>query len=175
MFVLRWLGLLFGLLAGVVTSQLPEFAQQYRQRLGGAIDELQRAVNDFDRDARTNQMTRSQGLDRLAGDPDPFVSQRGKRMREAEVRLARLRRQDEAIKASGPVGRIVAMTENFDPDIANRAYAQFEPAVPVTTEGLLAGLAGFLAGLGLWKLIGWPFGRIRRRLSPRQRYGRQRP
>ena len=33
-----------GLLLGFALSQTPEFAQQYRQRLGGAIDELQRIV-----------------------------------------------------------------------------------------------------------------------------------
>ncbi len=174
MFLLRWLGLLFGLLAGIVTSQLPEFAQQYRQRLGGAIDELQRIVNDFDRDARTSQMTRAQGLDRLAGNLDPFVSQRGKRMRETEVRLARLKQQNEALAASGPVARIVTMAEGFDSDIASRAYAKFEPAVPVTSEGLLAGLTGFLAGLGIWKLVGWPFGKIHQRFTRRRQYRRQR-
>ncbi len=33
-----------GLLLGFALSQTPEFAQQYSQRLGGALDELQRIV-----------------------------------------------------------------------------------------------------------------------------------
>ena len=41
-----------GLLLGFVLSQTPEFAQQYRQRLGGAVDELQRIVLQFDDDVR---------------------------------------------------------------------------------------------------------------------------
>jgi len=32
------------LFAAVLGSQFPEFAQQYRQRLGGALDELDRIV-----------------------------------------------------------------------------------------------------------------------------------
>jgi hypothetical protein len=33
-------------------GQAPEFAQQYAQRLGGAIDELDRIVRHFDEDSR---------------------------------------------------------------------------------------------------------------------------
>ena len=50
--IARTVGLAFGLLGGLVASQAPEFGQQYRQRLGGAIDELNRVVARFDEDAR---------------------------------------------------------------------------------------------------------------------------
>ena len=46
-------------------SQMPEFAQQYRQRLGGAVEELRVVVEDFDRDAQNSQMTRRQAIDSL--------------------------------------------------------------------------------------------------------------
>ncbi|MBV9433737.1 MAG: DUF2937 family protein, partial [Hyphomicrobiales bacterium] len=36
----RTLSLAIALLAALAFSQLPEFTQQYAQRLGGAIDEL---------------------------------------------------------------------------------------------------------------------------------------
>ena len=58
---MRALGrLIVGLAAagGALTaSQLPEFTQQYRQRLGGAVDELLRVVADFDADAARNPLT----------------------------------------------------------------------------------------------------------------------
>lgn len=34
--------------SAVLFSQAPEFAQQYRQRLGGAIDELTTSIQSFD-------------------------------------------------------------------------------------------------------------------------------
>ena len=37
-----------GLFGGIVASQGPEFSQQYRQRLGGAIDELKQVIARFD-------------------------------------------------------------------------------------------------------------------------------
>jgi hypothetical protein len=47
----RRLALAIALIAGLVGSQGPEFAQQYRQRIGGALDELKRIVADFDDEA----------------------------------------------------------------------------------------------------------------------------
>jgi len=40
-------------------SQIPEFAQQYRQRLGGAIDELNRMIAQFDSEAAGQSLTRA--------------------------------------------------------------------------------------------------------------------
>ena len=39
------------LLGAALATQAPEFAQQYRQRLGGAIDELRGMVAQFDAEA----------------------------------------------------------------------------------------------------------------------------
>jgi hypothetical protein len=49
--VLRRVVFFLALLIGIAASQVPEFAQQYRQRLGGAIDELARVIGEFDSDA----------------------------------------------------------------------------------------------------------------------------
>ena len=45
--MLRIFTVLTMLAGGTLTSQLPEFAQQYRQRLGGAIDALEQVMTDF--------------------------------------------------------------------------------------------------------------------------------
>ena len=47
----RRLSMAIGLLCGLAATQAPEFAQQYRQRLAGAVDELSRIVNQFDAEA----------------------------------------------------------------------------------------------------------------------------
>lgn len=49
--VLRTLGRALGVLAGIVGTQGPEFAQQYGQRLAGTVDELRRVVAGFEADA----------------------------------------------------------------------------------------------------------------------------
>ncbi|MBR7518809.1 DUF2937 family protein, partial [Mycobacterium tuberculosis] len=47
----RVIYLLPAILLGATLSQAPEFAQQYRQRLGGAVDELQTIIARFSADA----------------------------------------------------------------------------------------------------------------------------
>jgi Protein of unknown function (DUF2937) len=47
-----WLLVTISAFLAVLVGQAPEFAQQYAQRLGGAIEELQRIVDHFDDDSR---------------------------------------------------------------------------------------------------------------------------
>jgi hypothetical protein len=65
--VRRALGMLGGLALGFALSQFPEYAQQYVQRLGGAVDELRIIVADFDRGAAEAGLTRDEALARFAG------------------------------------------------------------------------------------------------------------
>ena len=65
----RILTLAGALTGGAVVSQAPEFAQQYRQRIGGALQELNAVVADFDKDAAASDMTREQALTRYSRSP----------------------------------------------------------------------------------------------------------
>ena len=64
----RRLALAIAVLAGLIGSQGPEFAQQYRQRLGGALEELNRIVFDFDDEVRRQNLTRADGLAAACGE-----------------------------------------------------------------------------------------------------------
>ncbi len=165
MFIVRWLGIGFALISALFTSQLPEFSQQYRQRLGGALDELNRMLAEFDQDAFSNKMNRTQGIDKLTGDKDPFIRQRGQRIVETDVRAARLSRQREKFESAGPFNRILVMARDYDSTLAGSAWQDFQPAVPATLEGIVSAITGFFAGLGIWRLMGWPFNRRRHRLA----------
>jgi hypothetical protein len=61
----RRLALAFALIAGVIGSQGPEFAEQYRQRMGGALDELKRIAAQFDAAAARQGLTTPQAVGRL--------------------------------------------------------------------------------------------------------------
>jgi hypothetical protein len=160
--IVRRLILALSLFLGALASQLPEFAQQYRQRLGGAIDELQRIVAQFDRDAQSEQLSRDAALDRLGANADPLAQKRATDMREILAREARLSRQQQAMTEAGAFGRLGALATNVDPGVAQRAWQDFEPAIPATAEGLVTGAVGFLVGGGLLRLLAAPFRRRRR-------------
>ena len=144
--VLRRIVFFLALLLGIVASQVPEFAQQYRQRLGGAVDELARVIGEFDADAARMNLSRQAGIDRLIGNADTFARQRGEQVKSDVERVGRLEKQLSSYAEAGPFWRLGVFARNYEPDIARRAAENFEPAVPVTSEGLFATVAGFLAG-----------------------------
>ncbi|MBL8587051.1 MAG: DUF2937 family protein [Methylobacteriaceae bacterium] len=160
--ILRRLIFALSLLIGALASQLPEYAQQYRQRLGGAIDELQRIVAQFDRDAASEALDREAALKRLQDNADALARNRAVDMRETIARESRLSRQQAAMREAGSFGRLAVFARDFDAGIARRAWGDFEPALPATVEGFVIGVAGFLFGGGLLRLVAAPFRRRRR-------------
>jgi hypothetical protein len=162
--LVRRLAVAIGLLCGLIGSQLPEFAQQYRQRLGGALDELNRTIAQFDSETAAQSLTRGQGVDQLKSNPETLARERGVAIEENIDRANRLARQQEAFQRGGPLTRLVTLIGNFDPATATKAIEDFEPAVPITFEAfVIAGIALAL-GWGATHLCAWP---IRRRWRAR--------
>ena len=76
--ILRRIAFFVALLVAVLAMQLPEFAEQYRQRLGGAIDALAAVVARFDSDSAQQGLTEAGGIDRLQANGDALVRKRAK-------------------------------------------------------------------------------------------------
>src|SRR5437762_10501929 len=104
--LLRTIAIGLGIFGALVASQLPEFTQQYRQRLGGAIDELDRVVARFDADAAVNTLTRNDALARLAQSSDDLVRRRAADLSDNIERLEALKAQRQAMSEAGPVRRV---------------------------------------------------------------------
>ncbi|MFI5010862.1 MAG: DUF2937 family protein [Hyphomicrobiales bacterium] len=155
----RTLALAVAMLGAVAASQLPEFTQQYSQRLGGAIDELTGVVQRFDRDSVAVGETRQGALDRLARSPDELARRQSAAMAAHIARLGTLQGQQAEMAVSGPFRRIEAFLSDPDPVIAAATWDSFQPGVPATGEGAATGGAGFLVGGGLMAF----FGRLFRR------------
>ena len=158
----RLLALSIGLLVGLTASQAPEFAQQYRQRLGGAIDALRLVVARFDENAAGSNLSREGAIAKLKAGPEPLVQGQGTVMGEVVDRLARLEGQRDAFAAAGPFNRLLVLVRDADPTLVRATYLDFEPAWPATSEGLVSGAGGFVAGWGglfvLFRSLGrlWP-------------------
>lgn len=167
--VIRTLGLALGLLAGLIAAQGPEFAQQYAQRLGGAIDELRRQIETLDADALATGNTRESAIERLRRNADEFVARRGDAVRDDVERFKALDAQKQAIDSTAsPLGRLVAVARNPDLRVARAAYKDYQPAVPATADGLIAGLLGFLAAWSGWRVLSDGMRSIGRRIRRRQ-------
>lgn len=149
----RTFALAIGVFGAIGASQLPEFAQQYRQRLGGALDELATIVNRFDREAAGEGLTRAQGLERLKAAPDPFSRQRADADADAIARHARLKEQRDLMTGSGQFIRVLSLITDGDRELIDRTMTDFEPAVPVTTEGAALAAGGFAGGYAIIRMI----------------------
>jgi hypothetical protein len=168
----RSLSLLGGLGLGLALSQFPEYAQQYTQRLGGAVDELQHVTEEFDAAARAGGLTREQALTRYENSTDSFLSGRGTSMERTFVRYDMLKASLAEIQGADPWTRFKLLPEYFDTEIGGRTLDNFKPAVPITPEGFIYAAFGALVGYSvvsaLVSFVTLPF-RRRRRVVYRER------
>ncbi|MCB1414939.1 MAG: DUF2937 family protein [Nitratireductor sp.] len=151
----RILTLAGALTGGAVVSQAPEFAQQYRQRIGGALQELSAVVADFDKDAAASDMTREEALTRYSRSQDRFLRDRGASIDQTLLRHARLTQQREALEAAIPLMKPFHVAQYADPALVEGAWEDFKPAVPLTAEGGIYAAGGAVTG---WFLIALLFG-----------------
>ncbi len=163
----RRLALAIAVLAGLIGSQAPEFAQQYRQRLGGALDEINRIVAQFDGEVQRQSLSRADALKRLKDNSDPLARERGEDMGKTLERADRLNEQLQAMNAAGPLMRLYVVATNFDPAIAQSTLDNYEPAEPLSLGALTAGGLAALWGWVAARLIAWPFTRRSRPLAAR--------
>ncbi len=135
-----------GLAAAVAAGQAPEFAQQYRQRLGGALDEMRTVVAQFDADAARNGLARDDALQRYTISPDDFLRDRGISMRTLLERFETLSEQQYRLTTWPDLARPLALLDGYDRQVMEGAWRDFEPAVPVTMHSFAWTGAGFVIG-----------------------------
>ena len=154
-----------GLGLALVLSQFPEYAQQYTQRLGGAVDELRVITEDFDRAAVAGGLDRAAALGRYEASNDDFLAGRGTSMTATFDRYETLSATLVRIEGANAVERFQSLPAYLDSDIGRRTLENYQPAVPVTMEGILYAGGGFILGYlvlsGLWRFAAMPFKRKR--------------
>lgn len=129
-------------------SQAPEFAQQYRQRIGGAVEELKIIVSDFDKDAAASGLTRDEALNQLQQSKEQFSRDRGKSMSGTVSRFDHLSSQQNQLETAHALMRPLFVLTSPDRRIVSDAWEIFEPAVPLTVAGAVYGGLGGLLGFG---------------------------
>ena len=129
----------------LLTAQFPEFYQQYLQHLSGRLFEVRRRAEEIAADAS------AQGLDvesYIAMFTDsPAHALEGARMAETLALSERLSVSYEALSTSDAWSRLPVFLGHFDSRLAGDTLRIFEPALPLSTAGLLYALLGAGAGL----------------------------
>jgi hypothetical protein len=133
-----------GVLLACSMSQFPEYSQQYVQRLGGAVDELTTVVQDFDQSAQVTGQDREDALLSMQG--TEFLSRRQDDMRRTITRQEELTENYAALQDASAFERLLSISKFTDTGITERTWDDFQPAIPLTVDGLIFTVVGYLAG-----------------------------
>ena len=144
-------------LGAVLFCQLPEFIQQYLQRLGGSLDEARRQLAQFTQVAALSRLTLAEFIERTGHTADSGVARLASVMQEAVVRVDTLAAADAAIRAASLWRKPFVFFAHLDPSLARGTLSIYRPAVPTTVEGLIYAALGMLLILGLYQgLVRFP-------------------
>jgi hypothetical protein len=150
-------------LGAVAFSQVPEFIQQYLQRLGGHLDEARRQLAQFQESAARSGLTLGQLIEKTSANAEPAVARLGGVMQGTAVRVDELTAADAAIRHASVWTRPLVFLRHLDFGIARATWGIFRPAVPTTPEGLLYAGLGALGLLAVYRFgVIWPVRRARR-------------
>ncbi|MBR1029395.1 DUF2937 family protein [Bradyrhizobium liaoningense] len=142
------------LLGALLVAQIPELLQQYRQRLGGAADELTVIVRNFDEDSRRSGYDRSSALGVMAKNPEQLVRDQAQRMTEYVRRLDRLSEQQLALANGVTPAAVLAVAVDYDKPIMAQAWSAHAPALPTTLTGIAFAIIGWCLSYAALLLLG---------------------
>jgi hypothetical protein len=153
----------------VTFSQVPEFIQQYLQRLGGHLDEARRQLDQIQASAASSGLTLEQLTAHTAAASDPAVARLGGILKEAAARVDSLAAAENAIRHASILERPFVFLGHLDPEIARATWGIFKPALPTTAEGLIYSLVGILVFFGGYHFcVRRPIGRAWRARAARR-------
>jgi hypothetical protein len=159
-------------IGAVIFSQVPEFMQQYLQRLGGHLDEARRQLQQFQDAAAQSGLTLDRFIGRTSANADPAVARLGEVMTTAVTRVDTLESAQAAIQHASLWTRPFVFLRHLDPAIAHATAAIFKPAVPTTIEGLIYALLGMLVLLAVYHFgLKYPLTRFARTRAGRPASG----
>ena len=171
--------IVFGIACGAVTTQAPEFMQQYTQRLGGWLDSYTKLVADLDARATQYDMSREDYIAALRTSPDPKVVAEANNIAQWPVFQKQLEDAHTAITEAPSWKKGLVFVQNMQRPLLEATYGIYKPGIPATGEGAAYGGAGFgagaiLAGIlmlllkQLRRLLALPLAMVKRRREPKK-------
>ncbi len=145
----------FGAGGAGLLSQFPAFFAQYRQQLAGRLEQARADLSRVTEEAAALGLSPEAYLSRAEAEGGQFTRVLVEGARETLDTLQRLEAAYQAFTAATAVGRPIIFARHFDGAIADSTLLHFQPAVPLTLEGLAYAGGGLLLGLGLLALLEW--------------------
>ncbi len=138
---------LAALAGAMLLSQFPAFYDQYLQRLGGRLDQARIEIARIEDAARQERLSVGAYIAVFLGDEKSPVRRQGHVMEARINELEDLEAAFAALRDAATAARPMRFAEHAENDTARAAWEDFQPALPLGTEGMTYGLIGMLGGL----------------------------
>ncbi len=120
--------------------QLPEFIQQYSQRLAGHLDEAKYQLIKFQDIANIHYQGNLMNLiSQYQTNTDPAINATGQMVVELIDRIALLSNQVQHLFHSDYLSKVYYFFSHFDADIANATLRDYQLSIPLEQNALLTG------------------------------------
>jgi len=135
-----------------VGSQIPQFMQQYTQRLAGHVEALQKLIGQLRQIASLSNRSLEQYIQKFKDSSDPDFIHQADFMQGIISRWEELQQALNHLTQSSAWLRPYYFLKDLQPDIAHSTFASYQPGFLLTIEGLC------YAGTGM--ILGWAFYQI---------------
>jgi hypothetical protein len=146
--------ILLAVLIGFATSQVPRFIQEYEQRLGGALQEAARQLDEFRRNADAAGLPFNDYVGRHLDSPDAALRATGRTIQNTVVRVADLRGQVQQLAEASKFAKPPVLARSYDGSLLRATWDRF--AVTATFDpafGALGLFLGWLLNALIWGLM----------------------
>lgn len=141
-------------LVGFAVSQVPRFIQEYEQRLGGALQEATRQLDEFRRNAEAAGLSFNEYQARHLDSSDTALRATGRTIQGSVARVADLREQAQHLADATKFSKPVVLVRAYDASLLRATWQRFEITATFDPIFGLIGLAlGWLLNGLLWLLV----------------------
>jgi len=144
---------IFILLGALLGSQIPEFVQQYTQRLSGHAAELSQLLNKLTHIASLSDKTLDQYINKFLSSTDPDFARQGEFMEGVVTRWQDLHMTLQSLTESSLWERPYYFFKYLNYPIAESTLHSFKPGINLTLEGLCYTGIGIITAFLLYQAI----------------------
>lgn len=133
--------------------QAPAFFQQYLQRLGGHMRELEFQVAAIEKVANAHKKSLQEYINYFQSHTDGVISTQGEIMNSLVLRYEKFKNAFDSLFEASLAMRPFSFFYHFKADVVGEALHHFEPGITFSAESVIYGAIGGVGGYFLFSLI----------------------
>jgi len=159
----------FSVAGAVAFAQFPQFLQQYLQRMGGHLSELEGQVGFMRKSAEASSLTLPEYIQKFTESSiDPVFSRQGIIMQNMVDRYNHLSSALSSLQDATLYKKPLIFITHLNTDIVHETWGTYQPGIPTTLEGLAYAAVGMIFGTLTFLIIKFIFKSIFRKIFPKK-------